>query len=520
MQSPSILDFSHPPSKITPKQDFENQFETYMKQQKVDKNNNSASSTSTTSQDIPSVTTGLMYKLSAIAAYTTTMASEAYKTLTAVGAIEPESSTTGTGKRRDYNNSYFNEDVMQINADDSDGAYDNDEMSDLDMEYNGREINKKNDKKMDAKWSVNDDDEPPPPYDSICPSSTSTYNADTCSRTKNLTESPTPSSPKRISFATPQARSKSTPPSSPKDVNSQTLPKRRQIRVRRNRRLIRRKSSLNEVSTPRAGSYDDPDELLLKVNDKLSDMIAQGRAALTSQVDITEVDMLLAEEREREERIMKEFGLQTPVGRKGRKNAVYSSDYEYFNSISDGNYSAPESSFYEYGYDSHSRHGSGEFTSPSRFEAPVGFPSNGNFNAPSQFSSPGMYHTPGVYNFPSNLGFGLGNNNNGGKIAESSSNDFMGTIPNRFQGSSSSNGFSDHSIPNGFGSGPVSGGFGGSVRFGGQQSFVPNVGPFVQNNNNGGFVNYGQGFGSNTGFGSNGAYGTSGMYHKNREFIY
>ncbi|CAI2182270.1 12911_t:CDS:2 [Funneliformis geosporum] len=509
MQSPSI-------SKVTPKQDFENQFETYMKQQKVDKNNNSTPSTSTTPQENPSVTTGLMYKFSAIAAYTTTIFSETYKTLTAAGTIEPESPTV---KRRDYNNDYFNEDVMQINADDSDGAYDNDEMSDVDVEYNGREINKKIDKKMEAKWSVNDDDEPPPPYDSICPSSTSTYNADTCSGATNLTESPTSSSPKQINCAIPLAKSKSTPTPSPKDVNSQTFPKRRQIRVRRFRRLIRRKST-NEVLTPRGGSCDDPDELLLKVNDKLSDMIAQGRAALTSQVDISEVDMLLAEEREREERIMKELGLQTPVGRKGRKNAAYSLEYDYFNSMSDGNYSAPESSFYEYGYDSHSRNGSGDFTSPSEFEPSAGFPSNGNYNAPPQFSSPGMYHTQGVYNFPSNLGFGLGNNSNGGKFAESPSNDFMGPIPNRYPASSSSNGFNDHSIPNGFGTGPVSGGFGGSVRFGGQQAFVPNVGPYVQNNNNGGFVNYGPGFGSNTGFGSNGAYGTNGIYHKNREFIY
>src|SRR5881628_3673196 len=97
-------------------------------------------------------------------------------------------------------------------------------------------------------------------------------------------------SPKRISFATSNVEDK--PTSAPRDTRSatmpQTIPKRRQIRVRRPRRLLRRKSTSTEVSTPRGGGgrFDDPDKLLLKVNDKLSDMIAQGRAALKSKVDI------------------------------------------------------------------------------------------------------------------------------------------------------------------------------------------------------------------------------------------
>src|SRR6185437_13962120 len=107
-------------------------------------------------------------KLTEIAAYTSATITDAYNTLTVGGVTEPVPSTR---KRRDYDSGYFG-DVMQINADDSDGAYDNDEMSDVEMECNNsQEINKKIDKKIDrkneAKWAVNDDEEePPPPYDS------------------------------------------------------------------------------------------------------------------------------------------------------------------------------------------------------------------------------------------------------------------------------------------------------------------------------------------------------------------
>ncbi|RIA90988.1 hypothetical protein C1645_768616 [Glomus cerebriforme] len=316
------------------------------------------------------------------------------------------------------------------------------------------------------------------------------------------------SSPKRISFATPHVESKSV--STQEDTNSATTPqttsRRRQIRVRRPRRLLRRKSTSTEVSTPRGsgGKYDDPDELLLKVNDKLSDMIEQGRAALTSTVDVTEVEMLLAEERERDERIMKELGLQTPVGRRVRKNTT---DYDYYTSISDGNYSSE----CEYGYGTYSGHGSG-FASPSGYDSPDTYTSHGHFNTPSQFGSPGIYHQPqGGFNY-SNLGFSMNNNNNNNnKFVE---NDFN-PITNRYFGPSSSNGFGDHAIPKGFGNGPISGGFGGSARFG-------RYGP----SNNGAFgSNYGPSFGSNAGgfgsngFGSNGGYGAGGMYN-NREFLY
>src|SRR3954468_15544759 len=79
------------------------------------------------------VTTNLLYKLSGYVAYTSVAfntITDAINTLTAGGATEPESST-----RKGYDGGYF-DDVMQINADDSDGAYDDDEMSDVEMEYN------------------------------------------------------------------------------------------------------------------------------------------------------------------------------------------------------------------------------------------------------------------------------------------------------------------------------------------------------------------------------------------------
>ncbi|PKY36817.1 hypothetical protein RhiirB3_460340 [Rhizophagus irregularis] len=40
-------------------------------------------------------------------------------------------------------------------------------------------------------------------------------------------------------------------------------------------------------------------------------MIAEAETALNSKVEVTELEMILAEEKERDERIMKEFGIQT-----------------------------------------------------------------------------------------------------------------------------------------------------------------------------------------------------------------
>ncbi|GBC03976.1 hypothetical protein RclHR1_05430006 [Rhizophagus clarus] len=411
--------------------------------------------------------TNLLYKFSELVAYTSASISDTYNTLMVGGTTEPEHSTN----KSNYNNDY-RDDFMQIN-DDSDGAYD---ISDGETEYNNdKKTDKKMDRKDDSKWTVNDDEEePPPPYDNSWPKTNPGENS--------MSDAPMSTSPKRISFETPNDESKST---TSEDTNSPTTPqtnsRRRQIRVRRPRRLLRRKST--EVSTPRGGGkYDDPEQLLLKVNDKLSDMIAQGRAALTSTVDITEVDMLLAEEKERDERIMKEFGLQTPVGRKGRKNTV---EYDCY---TDGNYSSPE--YFDYGYGSYSGHGSG-FTTPSGYDSPDTYASHGHYNSPSQFGSPGTpYHqTQGGFNYP-NLGYKL--------------NEFNPISHSHYYGQPSSSGFVEPAIPKGFGAGPLSGGFGGPAKFGRYGS-----------NNSGGFGSYGHGFGSNV-FGSNGGY-RNGMY--NREFL-
>ncbi|PKC71355.1 hypothetical protein RhiirA1_413323 [Rhizophagus irregularis] len=493
MQSSSILEFPHSTSKITSKKNLETQKGTFMKQQNPDKNDNDTTPTNdlTSENNAPSsgVTTNFFYKITEIVAYTSASISDTYNTFMAGGTPEPEHST----RKRSYSNGYH-DDVMQINADDSDGAYYNDEISEGEFEYNNdKDVDKKVDKKDDAKWTVNDDEEePPPPYDNswVMPKSNSGENS--------MTNAPMSSSPKRIETSNVESKPTSTPEDTNSTTMSQTIPRRRQIRVRRPRRLLRRKST--EVSTPRGGSggsggkYDDPEQLLLKVNDKLSDMIAQGRAALTSTVDVTEVEMLLAEERERDERIAKEIGLQTPVGRKGRKNAV---EYDCY---TDGNYSSLE--YFDYGgYGTYSGHGSG-FTSPSGYESPDTYASHGHYNSPSQFGSPATsYHqTPqGGFNY-STLGYKFNENE-------------FNSIPNQYYGQPSSNGFVEPAIPKGFGAGPISGGFG--AKFG----------RYGSNNNNGGFGNYGHHFGSNAGgfgsnvFGSNGGYRANGMYN-NREFLY
>uniref|UniRef100_U9UFK0 Uncharacterized protein n=1 Tax=Rhizophagus irregularis (strain DAOM 181602 / DAOM 197198 / MUCL 43194) TaxID=747089 RepID=U9UFK0_RHIID len=56
---------------------------------------------------------------------------------------------------------------------------------------------------------------------------------------------------------------------------------------------------------------DDEDIMLKRLNSKISVMIAEAEAALNSKAEVTELEMILAEEKERDERIMKEFGIQT-----------------------------------------------------------------------------------------------------------------------------------------------------------------------------------------------------------------
>src|SRR5438128_12037879 len=116
MQSPSSI-IPHSPPNITSKH-----FETFMKQQKADKSNNNILTNYPMSPESKAgVTTSFFHKLTEIAAYTSATITDAYNTLTVGGVTEPVPSTR---KRRDYDSGYFG-DVMQINANDSDGAYDN-----------------------------------------------------------------------------------------------------------------------------------------------------------------------------------------------------------------------------------------------------------------------------------------------------------------------------------------------------------------------------------------------------------
>jgi hypothetical protein len=191
------------------------------------------------------------------------------------------------------------------------------------------------------------DEELPPPYATTFATTTTT----TTETKPSLT----------IDYPTIQTSQKiSTPSHSPTNSTS----RRRKFRVRRGRRIIRRKSSsidmniIKNTDTPTDNNADhdvdsfntdshtdnnfdddvdtdnnvddDVDIIYERLNSKISDMIAEGEAALISKVEITEVDMILAEEKEYEERIMKEFGIQTPLRRRARTNFnVHNYNYNY-----------------------------------------------------------------------------------------------------------------------------------------------------------------------------------------------
>ncbi|PKY44060.1 hypothetical protein RhiirA4_458229 [Rhizophagus irregularis] len=191
------------------------------------------------------------------------------------------------------------------------------------------------------------DEELPPPYATTFATTTTT----TTETKPSLT----------IDYPTIQTSQKiSTPTHSPTNSTS----RRRKFRVRRGRRIIRRKSSSidmniikntdthtdnnvdHDVDSFNTDSHtdnnfdddvdtdnnvdDDVDIIYERLNSKISDMIAEGEAALISKVEITEVDMILAEEKEYEERIMKEFGIQTPLRRRARANFnVHNYNYNY-----------------------------------------------------------------------------------------------------------------------------------------------------------------------------------------------
>ncbi|CAG8584896.1 15224_t:CDS:2, partial [Racocetra fulgida] len=260
------------------------------------------------------------------------------------------------------------------------------------------------DKKDQCSWSTNDnEEEPPPPYDISwsMPTHNNETNQTLSISTNNLSDVSTLStSPKNIRFETPQTDSQI-------DISSaspSTPVKRRQIRVRRPRRLLRRKSSSTDILI-QPSEFDDHDAFISKVNEKLIDMIARGKAALNSTVSVTDVDIMLAEEREREDRIMKELGLQTPLNRRNRRFNSSFSDYDYFGaSISDhANYSAPESSsYYDYGYVSNNT-----YSSPNNYvtSPPLHHSSHMHYNSSSQYSSymsPPLHHSSHMrYNIPS-----------------------------------------------------------------------------------------------------------------------
>jgi hypothetical protein len=145
-------------------------------------------------------------------------------------------------------------------------------------------------------------------------------------------------------------------------------------------------SGVNASSASTQPENND-DDIFLKFNCKLADMIAEGKAALSSSVEVTDVEMMIAEEKEREERIMKEHGIQTIRRTRRLTNSSNSSDYDYYNSLGGSgghsNQSSPSlcSSPTSYSADN------GLFTkrpiasSPTQYGSPIGFNSfSGSFN--------------------------------------------------------------------------------------------------------------------------------------------
>ncbi|RGB40913.1 hypothetical protein C1646_686785 [Rhizophagus diaphanus] len=248
----------------------------------------------------PGIVANLFYKAVELATYTSTFATDTINTLTG--------NTLNNGGHSTRQNFGYDDDILQID-DDDENVYDH--------------------KKKDVStWGENvetvEDEEPPPPYDNSwsMPSSTTTTFANSNTITSETKPSLTISTSSSQQTTQTSQKIISTPTHSP--TNSS---RRRQFRVRRGRRFIRRKSSsvdmsnsFNNTSTHSDNNIDDEEDIFLKFNCKLSDMIAEGKAALNRKVEVTEVEMILAEEKEREERIMKEFGIQSPISRRARTN--------------------------------------------------------------------------------------------------------------------------------------------------------------------------------------------------------
>ncbi|PKC04509.1 hypothetical protein RhiirA5_502712 [Rhizophagus irregularis] len=97
----------------------------------------------------------------------------------------------------------------------------------------------------------------------------------------------------QLQFTQTSQKIVSTPTHSPTNSTS----RRRQFRVRRGRRFIRRKSSSVDMSnisdTHSDSNVDDDEDIILKrLNYKISVMIAEAEAALNSKVEVTEVENL------------------------------------------------------------------------------------------------------------------------------------------------------------------------------------------------------------------------------------
>ncbi|CAB4424245.1 unnamed protein product [Rhizophagus irregularis] len=218
-------------------------------------------------------------------------------------------------------------------------------------------------KKDVSTWDENvetvEDEEPPPPYDN----STETKPSLTISTSPSQQDYPTTQSETKPSFTISTSPSQqdypttqtdkpsltiSTSPSQQDYPTTQSTPthsptnstsRRRQFRVRRGRRFVHRKSSskmsnnFNNTSDNNVDEEEEEDIILKRLNSKISVMIAEAEAALNSKVEVTELEMILAEEKERDERIMKEFGIQTLNVHNynyNNYNINYNNNYNYF----------------------------------------------------------------------------------------------------------------------------------------------------------------------------------------------
>ncbi|EXX57580.1 uncharacterized protein OCT59_026127 [Rhizophagus irregularis] len=274
----------------------------------------------------PGIVANFIYKVVELATYTSDFATDAINILT--------ENTLNTGVHS----------TRQNYIDDDENVYDH---------------KKKDVSTWDENVETVEDEEPPPPYDNSTetkPSliiSTSPSQQDypttqsetkpsfTISTSPSQQDYPTTQTDKpslTISTSPPQQNyptTQSTPTHSPTNSTS----RRRQFRVRRGRRFVHHKSSskmsnnFNNTSDNNVEEEEEEDIILKRLNSKISVMIAEAEAALNSKVEVTELEMMLAEEKERDERIMKEFGIKTLNVHNynyNNYNINYNNNYNYF----------------------------------------------------------------------------------------------------------------------------------------------------------------------------------------------